>query len=401
MITAPEVVSWPETSESLCQVLAIQSGTKCHGQTKNTHKPSCGTAISKQNRQNVEKLLDKIVSEGNLEKAHVLLEEVAYLVMCKRNHQNQGPTLLARWEKALAAAESRHAERISRIQSSKEKDSSLDGADENEASVRPLTLPSSGAAVVAEADLERTRRPKPSALKSPVVEKTQGPQSSTLPRTQSVVPRGRTVVIKRTQQPASSSTTHPEPIPTQESPQQHTFERFGRPKSVIERNVFIMCKLRNQLLPSERPKPDRAAGWIYTYTLPSTHHTSTPLIKIGRALEVNKRMQGWKRKCNYTPVVLHQVSLPLHVKVEKLAHAYFWNQRMRDCGCPGCGVQHEEWFDVDVSDASRVVEMWAAWSRREPYDEENNLKAEWVLKLDEVDLRDPRCWELFVRADVS
>ena len=180
------------------------------------------------------------------------------------------------------------------------------------------------------------------------------------------------------------------------------------------------------LLLSELSKPlsayDReAAGWIYMYwitpkdvdapdadtatSLLSSSSRSSPrrpsevvrsymdhnmgsggastqkmvLLKIGRATNVQRRLNQWSRQCGYHLSLVryypHQPSssplaiprkAPLVQRIERLIHLELSEQRVKRA-CQGCGREHREWFEVGASRGAvkavdDVIQRWVAWA---------------------------------------
>lgn len=119
--------------------------------------------------------------------------------------------------------------------------------------------------------------------------------------------------------------------------------------------------------------------------------TQAPLLlKIGRASNVQRRMNEWTRQCGYSlslirfyPHVLSSSSpsppsrlssppaspSPLKVphaqKVERLIHLELAQQRVKR-GCGHCGKEHREWFEVEstregLRKVDELVKRWTQW----------------------------------------
>jgi T5orf172 domain len=209
----------------------------------------------------------------------------------------------------------------------------------------------------------------------------------------------------------------------------HVFELYSRPRSIWELNLAIKNKLMQDLLPGE--KTSSRGGRVYGYTFPICNgristNTSTSrstgvltpepspgkkYIKIGFSSDVHRRLAEWRSQCGYEPQLLFSRRAPHHVRVEKLVHLSLANERRREVGqsgavanmgggCPGCGVNHKEWFEVEETRARDVARMWAYWASRGPYDSTGRLRVEERRLLDGVDLGDETCWERFVYESV-
>ena len=115
---------------------------------------------------------------------------------------------------------------------------------------------------------------------------------------------------------------------------------------------------------------------------------ATILLKIGRASNVQRRMNEWTRQCGYNlslvrfyPYVttssrpststIMPSSTPQKVphahKVERLIHLELADQRVKR-SCESCGKEHREWFEVDTSreglrNVDDVIKRWVGWAQ--------------------------------------
>lgn len=161
---------------------------------------------------------------------------------------------------------------------------------------------------------------------------------------------------------------------------------------------------------SSRPSPHdrRSSDLIRNYTASSAAATpgtekSTIFIKIGRASNVQQRMNQWSRQCKHKVTVLRyypvqsisssssspfptpQASpnfkgasstaspsrsppskVPHAHKVERLIQLELRNSQV-EVNCEGCGKVHREWFEVEGSRAEvgrvdAVIKRWVNWS---------------------------------------
>lgn len=105
------------------------------------------------------------------------------------------------------------------------------------------------------------------------------------------------------------------------------------------------------------------------------------LLKIGRANNVMRRMNEWKRQCGYDlslirfyPYIqsgsgVEPRKMPHSHKVERLIHLELSGLGLRvgDKGaCDACGREHKEWFEVDatregVMRVDEAIRRWADW----------------------------------------
>ena len=130
----------------------------------------------------------------------------------------------------------------------------------------------------------------------------------------------------------------------------------------------------------------------------STHatdeKTKTLLLKIGRAANVQRRMNQWTRQCGYDlslirfypylpstkvpsplpsprgkippPLPPGPVKVPHAHKVERMVHMELADKRVKQ-SCEACGKEHKEWFEVQgtregLRDVDGVVRRWVGWA---------------------------------------
>lgn len=339
--------NWPKTIPDLCEILGIDSciGPRltCHAQTK--QKRRCKRVISAANSSRVSSLLGEIVDLGSRETSRPFLEQLSLLIMCKINHCSEAPVRLSTWEDAL---------KIFR----------------------------SGINVGQKVET-------PSLAMKPVISISDTPQSHIKNDANS---RVLDTTDSQVFPPASPRRTRQNKTsPSKDISTKHEFKPFGPPRTTTSTNKAIQQLILRPLLQTETT-PE---GFLYLYTLPSEYRTAAPYLKIGYTNNIVSRMASWTRQCGYTPMLLVSFKADWHVKVEKLVHMQLYSKRKTE-KCPTCSAQHKEWFDVSSSEASRIVGLWTAWTRQQPYDEEGNLKKKWMERAELVDLADPDCWETFV-----
>ncbi|KAL8713682.1 MAG: hypothetical protein Q9220_002208 [cf. Caloplaca sp. 1 TL-2023] len=149
------------------------------------------------------------------------------------------------------------------------------------------------------------------------------------------------------------------------------------------------------LLSSASPMPSpRARRTSSTTPAPPQSQQQTILLKIGRASNVQRRMNEWTRQCGYDLSLIrfypylpsssspapsplakgvlaaNNVAAPRKVphahKVERLIHLELAERRVkRDCGA--CGKEHREWFEVGgdregVRGVDEVIRRWVRWA---------------------------------------
>ena len=119
----------------------------------------------------------------------------------------------------------------------------------------------------------------------------------------------------------------------------------------------------------------------------------TILLKIGRASNVQRRLNEWSRQCGHnlsliryypynpsspprlSPNSRNGVTTPTKVphvhRIERLIHIELADKRAKESGrCVSCGSLHREWFEVEASregvrGVDEVVRRWVAWGVRE------------------------------------
>jgi len=107
------------------------------------------------------------------------------------------------------------------------------------------------------------------------------------------------------------------------------------------------------------------------------------LLKIGRATNVQRRLNEWQRQCGYnlslirfypyvssaSPAAVPR-KIPHSHKVERLVHIELAGRGLRVADrqkCSTCGREHREWFEVGasrkaVADVDEVVRRWSDWN---------------------------------------
>ena len=106
--------------------------------------------------------------------------------------------------------------------------------------------------------------------------------------------------------------------------------------------------------------------------------SKTIILKIGRAANVQRRMNQWQRQCGYDLEMLRYYPFvqgngtprqtPHAKRVERLIHLELSGLGMRADkeACETCGREHREWFEVEASRAGvkrvdEVVRRWVEW----------------------------------------
>lgn len=142
-------------------------------------------------------------------------------------------------------------------------------------------------------------------------------------------------------------------------------------------------------MPVSTPNGRRKSAILQTHA--SNSDKSKLLLKIGRASNVQRRMNEWARQCGYEislirfyPYIPTSQSRPSastariwpstpekvpHAhRVERLIHIEIADLRVKR-DCQSCGKEHREWFEVDgtregLKAIDGVVRRWVEWAQR-------------------------------------
>lgn len=145
--------------------------------------------------------------------------------------------------------------------------------------------------------------------------------------------------------------------------------------------------------PSSRPANHRRRtsevlqSFSNSRSVPGSKNSKTILLKIGRASNVQRRLNEWSRQCGYNLSLIRyypynptpdshniDVAVPTKVphvhRIERLIHIELAAKRAMESGkCASCGSQHREWFEVEASRegikcVDEVVRRWVDWGAR-------------------------------------
>lgn len=140
---------------------------------------------------------------------------------------------------------------------------------------------------------------------------------------------------------------------------------------------------------SSSPRSRRPSDAVAAFARSSNaSHEKTMLLKIGRASNVQRRMQQWSRQCGYEIEVLRYYPYlpgaseasgemprmtPHAHRVERLVHIELAGMGLRAvrASCEACGRDHREWFEVDASregigKVDEVIRRWVGWDEMQP-----------------------------------
>ncbi|KAI1171453.1 meiotically up-regulated gene 113-domain-containing protein [Nemania sp. FL0916] len=148
---------------------------------------------------------------------------------------------------------------------------------------------------------------------------------------------------------------------------------------------------RKLLAPPSRPdmRQRRTSDVLQSFATDSTRSGSqgkTILLKIGRASNVQRRLNEWQRQCGYNISLIRyypyvsstQPSTPRKMphshKVERLIHIELEGEGLRvkqKANCDACGRNHREWFEVEATRAginavNEIIRRWSDWDEGHP-----------------------------------
>ncbi|KAI1371347.1 DUF1766-domain-containing protein [Hypoxylon crocopeplum] len=257
---------------------------------------------------------------------------------------------------------------------------------------------------ITEVEEERPVRPQPRPIQSAPAK----PISSRPPLTQHLAPpparpRPSSESSNRPSNPLTSSqtSTYLSLIPATASPQtaSQLMAELAKPVSHQDEPGYIYifwltAESQPSTPPAEAaksllspPRPDgrqrRTSDVLQTFAVKESKTGSSKkiLLKIGRASNVQRRLNEWTRQCGYNLSIIryypyissNQPSTPRKMphshKVERLIHLELAGAGLRvsdKANCDVCGKAHREWFEIDASKkgvamVDEVVRRWSDW----------------------------------------
>ncbi|PYH85118.1 hypothetical protein BO82DRAFT_199579 [Aspergillus uvarum CBS 121591] len=129
-------------------------------------------------------------------------------------------------------------------------------------------------------------------------------------------------------------------------------------------------------------KCDDQPGYVYTFYNPDPEPGTSNIVKVGQAIDPEKRGEQHKSRCERTNWKLnHAGSFRGYQCVERLVLIELHNLQSDDV-CR-CGTRHREYFKADETDASALIKSWQTWLQTyEPYTSTGVLKTVWKDRLD-------------------
>lgn len=137
------------------------------------------------------------------------------------------------------------------------------------------------------------------------------------------------------------------------------------------------------------PRPDggrqrRTSDVMESFAVKDSKTTGSSkkiLLKIGRASNVQRRLNEWTRQCGYNISLIRYYpyvsssqpaeprKMPHSHKVERLVHLELAGAGLRvsdKANCDACGKAHKEWFEIDankhgISMVDEVIKRWSDW----------------------------------------
>lgn len=143
-------------------------------------------------------------------------------------------------------------------------------------------------------------------------------------------------------------------------------------------------------------------GHVYIFKSPEYFRrffpNEPPMLKIGMAKDVSKRMEYLKGKCGLFDLTrvadCQDRPMEFYWKVEELVHTELQNfRRLFNCkkcrNAKGNETEHQEWFAVEEEVALRSVQRWRRFIELEPYDENGILKDHWSRMIQPKNMEHP------------
>jgi hypothetical protein len=142
------------------------------------------------------------------------------------------------------------------------------------------------------------------------------------------------------------------------------------------------------------------SGFIYAYRLPENEiHSQYTLYKVGRTINVWKRLYQWDKQCKYRPELivtfpkiesssfnkknthdeLEIINCKYVHRAERLIHIELKARFKADIEkCKNCGSMHQEWFKVTNLDSSIITNGMHGW------DEIHKIIVHWISYIEKV-----------------
>ncbi|KAI1138508.1 DUF1766-domain-containing protein [Hypoxylon sp. FL0543] len=263
---------------------------------------------------------------------------------------------------------------------------------------------------ITEVEEERPVRPQPRPVQSapakPIASRPPSNQNLAVPSAPSARPRPSTESSKRPSDARKPSGTsqYLSLIPASASPQtaSQLIAELAKPISQQDEPGYIYIfwltpESQPSTPPAEAaksllspPRPDgrqrRTSDVLESFAVKESKtgkagSSKKVLLKIGRASNVQRRLNEWTRQCGYNLSLIryypyvssNQPSTPRKMphshKVERLIHIELAGAGLRvsdKANCQVCGKAHREWFEIDASRrgiamVDEIVKRWSTW----------------------------------------
>ncbi|OTA84165.1 hypothetical protein M434DRAFT_400508 [Hypoxylon sp. CO27-5] len=260
---------------------------------------------------------------------------------------------------------------------------------------------------ISEVEEERPVRPQPRPIQSAPAKPTASkPPSNQHLSAPSPYPRPSSDSSKRPSDPRRTSQTsqYLSLIPQSASPQTASLLMAELAKPISQQDepgyIYIFwltpeseaatppAEAAKSLLAPSRPdsRQRRTSDVLESFAVKDSKTSKTGsskkvLLKIGRASNVQRRLNEWTRQCGYNLSLIRyypyisssQPSTPRKMphshKVERLIHIELAGAGLRvsdKATCDVCGKAHREWFEIDASKkgiamVDEVVKRWSTW----------------------------------------
>lgn len=163
----------------------------------------------------------------------------------------------------------------------------------------------------------------------------------------------------------------PPPAPAPASAHARKRAPAAPPSTFFPRSMQAETRKAMLQVLAKPPSSGDAAGFIYIFTVhergqKGLRNPGTVWVKVGRAVNVQRRMYQWSQQCRYVPQLLAHHACTHSHRVEHLVHmelrAHYDAQPRAVVACTGCQTEHREWFSIPARDLEVVVGIVAKWT---------------------------------------
>jgi hypothetical protein len=143
------------------------------------------------------------------------------------------------------------------------------------------------------------------------------------------------------------------------------------------------CVAKKMLQPIGTNDYESRTGSVYGFG----RERSPGFVKIGfTSGSVRIRLSEWAG-CGYVPKLLFHIDdVPNARRVEWLTHYELRNEWRKERWCANCLCPHQEWFEVSVEKAEKVVRDWASFlTKAKPYEVNGSIKCRWEAAVNSME----------------